>query len=150
MLKRITLAALASAAILSSAALSPASAGHPVMGGMHRPGGFFGPRMPVGGMSHPGGFHPGGLRGPHWPHGPVAHVPFPHHPHWHWRWHHGVYGPVIVDEGYVAPAYVTSAPAPVATCPTNCLTKQYLQDGSVVFTDQCTSESATAPAGAHG
>ena len=75
MFKRITLAALASAAILSSAALSPASAGHPVTGGMHRPGGFFGPRMPGGGMSHPGGFHPGGFHGTAlapWPHGHIA------------------------------------------------------------------------------
>lgn len=148
MFKRITLAALASTAILTSAALSPASAGHPVMGGMHHPGGFFGPHMRVGGMSHPGGFDH--QRWNHWPRGPIAHGPFPHHPHWHWHWRHGVYGPVFVDQGYVAPAYATSAPAPVATCPSNCLAKQYLQDGSVLFTDQCTNESATAPAGSHG
>ena len=150
MFKRITLATLASAAILSSAALSPASAGHPVMGGMHHPGGFFGPRMPAGGMSQPGGFHPVGSVARI---GRMARLSMPHS-----RITRtgigigviGVYGPVFVDQGYVAPAYVASAPAPVATCPANCLAKQYLQDGSVLFTDQCTNENATAPAGSHG
>ena len=135
MFKRITLAALASTAILSFASLSPASAQHHSgMGGMHLGGG--GMHHPGGGF-HPGGFHPGGFH-------------HPHHPRW-WRWHwrHYPYNPVFVEPGYstsyVAPTYATSAPA-VATCPSNCLKKQYLEDGSVVFTDQCTNESATAPA----
>ena len=150
MFKRITLATLASAAILSSAALSPASAGHPVMGGMHHPGGFFGPRMPAGGLADP---EASTQLGP-WP----ALAAWPDCPCPHSRITRtgigigviGVYGPVFVDQGYVAPAYVASAPAPVATCPANCLAKQYLQDGSVLFTDQCTNENATAPAGSHG
>jgi len=37
----------------------------------------------------------------------------------------------------------TNAPA-VATAPCNCLTKQYLSDGSVLFQDLCTKEAATA------
>jgi len=151
MFKRFTLAALASTAVLSLAALSPASAfQHPQAGGLHQSGGFFRPHVP-GGMSHPGSF--GHQQWRHWPHGPIAHLPFPHHPHWHWHWRHG-YGQVILEPGYsesyAAPAYISSAPAPVATCPVNCLRKQYLQDGSVLFTDQCTNESASAPAGSRG
>jgi hypothetical protein len=34
--------------------------------------------------------------------------------------------------------------APVAAAPCNCLTKQYLRDGSVLFTDICTREAAMA------
>jgi hypothetical protein len=157
MFKRITLAAFASTAILSLAAISPASAQHhPGTGGMHlggsgmhHPGGF--------GGFHPGGFHPGGFHpGGHHPGGfhPGGFHPggfHPHHPRW-WRWHwrHYPYSQVFVEPGYstsyVAPTYTTSAPTAVATCPSNCLKKQYLEDGSVVFTDQCTNESATAPA----
>ena len=150
MFKRITLAALASAAILSSAALSPASAGHPAMGGMHRPGGFFWPSAPpaaaawatpeastqVASMARIGL-----MARSHAVHSRIARTGIGT----------GVMGYTVrslVDQGYVAPAYATSAP--VATCPSNCLAKQYLHDGRVLFTDQCTNESATAPAGPHG
>jgi hypothetical protein len=34
----------------------------------------------------------------------------------------------------------------VATCPANCLGKEYLQDGSVRFFDRCTQESAITAA----
>jgi len=37
----------------------------------------------------------------------------------------------------------TNAPA-VVTAPCNCLTKQYLSDGSVLFKDLCTKEAAMA------
>jgi hypothetical protein len=49
-----------------------------------------------------------------------------------------------MPEGYVqsAPAY---APAPQAAAePCNCITKQSLPDGSVLFQDICTKESAIA------
>ncbi len=36
----------------------------------------------------------------------------------------------------------TSTPAVSANC--NCLTKEYLEDGSVVFKDLCTKEAAMA------
>jgi hypothetical protein len=72
---------------------------------------------------------------------------FAHHPNhrWHyWRHHHHWrrYGwgvPVAVGVAGVA-AYEASGPAPVCTC----LTKQYLDNGAVVFTDTCTNESAIA------
>ena len=136
MFKRMTLAAFASTAILSLAALSPASAQHHAGGGgMHHPGG--------------GGFHPGGNHSDWW------RWRIHHHPRW-WRWHwrHAPYSQVFVEPGYstsyVAPTYATSAPAAVATCPSNCLKKQYQEDGSVLFYDQCTNESATAPAASRG
>jgi hypothetical protein len=40
----------------------------------------------------------------------------------------------------VQPAYTPAAP----TC--TCLVKEYAQDGSVVFRDNCTGETASAPA----
>jgi hypothetical protein len=43
-----------------------------------------------------------------------------------------------------ATAVVAANPAPVATEPCNCLTKQYLDDGSVLFRDICTKEAAMA------
>jgi hypothetical protein len=44
-----------------------------------------------------------------------------------------------------APAVVTTTNAPaVVTAPCNCLTKQYLSDGSVLFQDICTKEAAMA------
>jgi hypothetical protein len=48
---------------------------------------------------------------------------------------------------YVAPTAPTYAAAP-SPAPCNCLTKSYTQDGSVVFADNCTKETAmAAPAG---
>jgi hypothetical protein len=59
-----------------------------------------------------------------------------HHVIW---WHQPHYG-VVYD-----PPTVVSAPvATQAPPPCNCLTKQYLQDGSVLFADLCTKEQATA------
>jgi hypothetical protein len=60
-----------------------------------------------------------------------------------------VFAPVQVAAGGVsAPVQATPggpAPAPqAAEGPFNCLTKQYLPDGSVVFQDICTKESAIA------
>jgi hypothetical protein len=39
---------------------------------------------------------------------------------------------------------LTSAPAPTAAEPCNWLTKQYLDDGRVLFRDICTKEAAIA------
>jgi hypothetical protein len=48
--------------------------------------------------------------------------------------------------GYVP--FYSGETAPIAdaaaTCPGNCLGKEYLQDGSVRFFDRCTQESAIA------
>jgi hypothetical protein len=61
-----------------------------------------------------------------------------HHHHWMVWWHQPHYG--VVDYSTVtAPVATATTPAPC-----NCLTKQYLQDGSVLFTDLCTKEEAMA------
>jgi hypothetical protein len=59
-----------------------------------------------------------------------------HHPHW------GVvdYETPAVDGAAVDTAVDTAA----TTAPCNCLTKQYLDDGSVLFQDICTKEAALA------
>jgi hypothetical protein len=101
--------------------------------------------QPVG---QPVGPRPGPTSGPTWDHGWNQ---------WH-RWHDG---PEIIVEGAPETAVVAeptpsapvrvSAPAPAprmqsqaAVEPCNCLTKQSLPDGSVLFQDICTKESAIA------
>jgi hypothetical protein len=96
------------------------------------------------------------------PHGPQGVVIKPHpvvgiiinpKPHWppvvNWcKWHYcGPHwvpvvtsGVGIVGAGAIATAPVTRAPAQSCTC----LTKTYLQDGSVQFKDVCTTETAIA------
>jgi hypothetical protein len=58
-------------------------------------------------------------------------------------------GPIVVlaqPPVFQAPRPVVTATsaAPVAAEPCNCLTKQYLGDGSVLFKDICTKEAAIA------
>jgi hypothetical protein len=71
------------------------------------------------------------------------------HDHDWWWWHHHHERPWFVEGGYPvsAPVAVTgpiaTAPAP-ANGPCTCLTKTYLNDGSVKFTDVCTKETAIA------
>ena len=72
--------------------------------------------------------------------------PWPHHNwcKWHYcgpNWVVGA-GVGVVATGAVASTPVAAAPAPACTC----LTKTYLQDGSVLFKDVCTTEAAVAPA----
>lgn len=64
-----------------------------------------------------------------------------HHDHdwWVW-WHQPRVG--VVDYGPVSSSVGTRVSAPSAPC--NCLTKRYLDDGSVVFADICTREQAMA------
>jgi len=91
-----------------------------------------------------------------------------HKPHWKkWHhYHHGYYRPYYRPYYYAEPvAYssyrsapaprprVVSAPpqppvqaqAPAAQNPANCLSKAYTPEGQVVFSDNCTKESAMAP-----
>lgn len=145
----LALTALASALILSTADLSSAWAfGHGGgagfhgglrgggIHGIHASGGYFGARIPRG-PGHPGIVHVP-VRGPGRP--PVV-IGWPgwHHHHWHYRpgyyWVDGRYT-------YVPGPSVVTTSAVAGTC--SCLTKSYLQDGTVVFADQCTNESATA------
>ncbi len=62
-------------------------------------------------------------------------------PHFGW-WHH-VHEPVVVDTPVVS-APVVSTPVVSTPAPCTCLTKTYLQDGSLLFKDVCTKESALA------
>jgi hypothetical protein len=78
-----------------------------------------------------------------------------HHDHcgprigWWWERHHRPYwvypagGETVVGDTVVAPA-ATAYAAPVAKDNCNCLTKTYLDDGSVMFKDLCTKEAAVA------
>jgi hypothetical protein len=54
-------------------------------------------------------------------------------------WHHRY---VPVEEGQTF--HVTTPVATAPNGPCTCLTKQYLQDGSVYFKDLCTKEAAVA------
>lgn len=85
--------------------------------------------------------------------------PKPTHPHpqpwrfhhWNYGWYHG-YGwrrPAVVVAGAPAavvagPAQATPAAAPASAGPCNCLTKQNLPNGAVLFQDICTKQSAIA------
>ncbi len=65
--------------------------------------------------------------------------PDPDPPHIWWHHHHA---PVLFEDGDT-----TRVSAPVATVPSGpctCLTKKYLEDGSVLFKDVCTKEAALA------
>jgi hypothetical protein len=53
-------------------------------------------------------------------------------------WHQPHYG-VVEYSTVSAPVAAATAPAPC-----NCLTKRYLQDGSVLFKDICSKEEAMA------
>jgi hypothetical protein len=137
MLKLLSVAALASAFVLSTATVTPVSAGG--HGGMRMMGGgghhnFFAHRQAgrIGRTSvHHGPRYIGRFRVRH-------HY---HHRHFHWR--HGSYWAVGVPVAAVGvAAYAASGPAPVCTC----LVKDYLDDGSVRFTDTCTKESAISMA----
>jgi hypothetical protein len=71
----------------------------------------------------------------------------------HRRWYHdrpeivieGAPGEVVVPATPVQAVPVRTAAPEVAGEPCNCLTKQELPDGSVLFQDICTKQSAIAP-----
>ncbi|HEY1545856.1 MAG TPA: hypothetical protein VGG01_25925 [Xanthobacteraceae bacterium] len=103
--------------------------------------------------------------------GPISclacNLPRPHRPYpiWgrgdHWRywghrygWHSVIYGGSPTGPVAVAPAVATMpAPAAARQAPTgscNCLTKQELPNGAVLFADICTQQSAIAAPQAMG
>lgn len=139
--------------------------GHPGYPGGGHPG-YPGGGRPGGHPGYPGGY-PSGGRHPHWPScsgyrctSPRPHpVYIPHRPpcmgyRCSYPSPYPVYvppvvvtrpAPVYIPQPQVAvtpaaPAYVP--PAPAGNC--NCLTKEYTQDGNVVFRDLCTNEAAAA------
>src|SRR5215467_7064709 len=65
------------------------------------------------------------------------------HPHWHWHWRFGWRRPYWVAP-VVATGVATYAAAP-AWNRCSCLTKEYTQEGVVVFKDLCTQEMAMNP-----
>jgi hypothetical protein len=139
--------------------------GHGPMGLSVHPGGPMGlsvhPRGPMGLSFHAHGpmgviIHPIGV----FPH-PVGWIPKPGPHPWPpigwcgWKHHHCGYPwpPVViggggeVETGPVGVVGTTSAVVggvPTADAPCTCLTKTYLDDGSVLFKDICTKEAALA------
>ncbi|HLH88603.1 MAG TPA: hypothetical protein VKX28_09105 [Xanthobacteraceae bacterium] len=138
---RISLCVLAAAAALGAAILAPTTASAGPMGLKVHPHG------PLGVVVHPHG--PMGIIIKPKPIGWIPHPigiiikPHPHPIPW-CKWHDC--GPHWVPGGETVvtePIAVTPAtPAPVAAAPCTCLTKTYLRDGSVLFQDVCTRESA--------
>ncbi len=135
MLKHLTITALAAAVALSVPAISPASAGFRGAHFGHARNFGHAPRFAPRNHFATRGYFAHRFR--------TAHLPGPHHPPqhwWHWRHHsHGGYGPGYYG-GYGA--YGDATPVSGGTC--SCLSKTYLEDGTVVFTDRCTHESAAA------
>ena len=139
MLKRSSMLALTAAATLGLAALSTTSAS--ALGGhgfgkqfSHNGGQNNGGQAKPASFDHPGNNNFAKFKG--WPN------KWWHHDHheWAWHWPHDRWErPVITSDT----AYVAARPSvPAGNC--NCLTKEYMQDGSVVFKDLCTKESAVA------
>ena len=52
-----------------------------------------------------------------------------------------IYTPVVVSR----PVYVAARPVVATPGPCTCLTKEYTQEGAVVFKDRCTAEMAMNP-----
>jgi hypothetical protein len=108
-----------------------------------------------GGFNHTTSFARTGRSFGHFTHDSIRRLPpiaF-HHPHEHpgFEWHHRHWGvpdyyPVVVDGVAVdgVAADTVAAYGAGTSGPCNCLTKQYLDDGSVLFKDICTKEAALA------
>jgi hypothetical protein len=161
MLKLLATAALASAFVLSCATITPVSAqGHGMRyhnnGGGHYRFQAQRPAMrtfkPILRPHHPIHVRPIHSRqGSGWHGRLVSHARYGSNVHWrhgsHWRlYSHRRYGsawgypvPIPVPTGVGVATYA----APVSGC--TCLIKEYLEDGSVRFTDTCTKEFAVSP-----
>jgi hypothetical protein len=172
MLTRFSILAFAAVALLGASALAPTSAsargfvggggfGHGG-GAISRPVSFGHGGLGHGGLSPIGRLHNGGMEGHdrdgfrrRFPGFPGIVVKNPKWGCWNHPWapychgHHWGFPPVYVDGPPVVEGGVgvigTVGTAPVATqpsAPCTCLTKSYLQDGSVLFQDVCTKEAA--------
>jgi len=154
---RTSLLALAAVATVATAFVTSTSSAD-ARGGMggFRSGGFHGG---MGGFRHGGmgGFRHGGMG---FRHAGLHHRPhFHHRPHWHHRhhrfvrWHrpwiYGVGAAAIAAPVYASAPVYAVAPRPVVAAPNpcTCLSKEYTQDGMVVFQDRCTNEAAAAQIG---
>jgi hypothetical protein len=153
MLSRSSIYTLAAVALMGAAALAPTGASaHLPMGVMVNPkvqglvikpqvqGLVIKPQV-MGVVLHP--VHPvlGVIIHPQPP------IGFNNPPHFWWHHHHE---PVLIEGGETIretiheTAHVSAPVASAPTAPCNCLTKSYLQDGSLLFKDICTKESALA------
>jgi hypothetical protein len=132
MFRKSSLIAFATVAAFGAALLTPVAAS--AKGGFHGGGGGFKGGYHGGGFK--GGFHGGGFRNP----GRFVHPRFPGRPHWHVRYRR----PIWYAAPIVAPV-ATYAVARPAAGPCTCLSKQYTQEGAVVFKDNCTNEMAMNP-----
>jgi len=135
---RTSILALAAIASLSAAALVSTSSSADARGFGGGGMSFHGSGMSRGGFSN-GGFNRGGFRHASFNQGHFRPY-WNHYRHWHRPWTYGV-GAVAATSYAVAPTTVGAAPR----C--TCLTKEYTQDGLVVFQDVCTKEVASAPVG---
>lgn len=146
-LTRKTILALAAIASLGTFALASTDASARVGPGG---GGHSGAIMHVGG-GHAGRFtqlgriHRPGINIGHRPGIIIGHHPRPHFGCYrgNWRWCYGWRRPV-----YIAPVVATAVATGVVTSTwnrCNCLTKEYTQEGAVVFKDLCTQEMAMNP-----
>jgi hypothetical protein len=150
MLKHSSICALAAVATIGGAVLAPttsASAYKFGQGGiikgqiLHVPPAAIGvvPKPVNIGVNVPKPVHIGILVPPHPITGVIVH---PEPPRMVWWSHH--HSPWLIDAD---PTPVGTTGATVATTPTapcTCLTKRYLEDGSVLFKDVCTKEAAMA------
>ena len=70
-----------------------------------------------------------------------------HHHHAYYRPHYRPYyaEPVVYSSYRPAPRVVSAPPPAPAENSASCLSKAYTPEGQVVFTDNCTKESAMAP-----
>ena len=154
MFRKSTLLALAAIVTLGAAALvsSEASArGHGGGGGGFRGGGMHSSARMVGG-SHFRGIRPI-FRSMARHHHNFGFRRFTHRPHWHhhnfcgrWGWHYRWCG---WSRPWIYPVVTGGVATTYAAAPTynrcTCLTKEYTQEGAVVFKDVCTQEIAMNP-----
>jgi hypothetical protein len=141
MFTRSSIAALLAVAVVGTAALAPTSASAFMPSG---PKPHYMPKVPLKPIHFPTKplkpiipIHP--IHPVHPPHVVPPIVWHPHHRHVWWvKWHR---------PHYIAQPVVTTVSAPVVqrvAAPCNCLTKEYLPDGGILFKDLCTKEEAMA------
>lgn len=152
---RTTMLALAAVATLGTALVTSTDSAdaRPGFHGGGRGGAIgrvhVGPRVHIGGRVHVGPrihVRPGLIRPIR-----IGHIRPILRPHWcgrfAWRCRPIVRWPRPVIVGAPVVAAATYAVAPRVTSRCTCLTKEYTQDGLVVFQDVCTKEIAAAPIG---
>lgn len=138
MSKTTNIITLAAALAFGVAMLAPVSADAKNWGGygggMKPSGGYGGGMKPGGWGGKPGGY--GGYGG--YKPGHVHYRPY-YRPHWHYGYGYRRHFWVAPVATYAVARPVVAAAAPG---PCTCLSKEYTQEGAVVFKDRCTNEMA--------